>query len=61
MDNQLWNPDTGEVFRTLGSSTSGYVVSFSPDGQTLASGSKDRTIRFGSISLTAHETSKFQF
>ncbi|NEP35876.1 caspase family protein, partial [Moorena sp. SIO3B2] len=45
-DHPLWDPKTGKVIRTLHGHT-GHVnsVSFSRDGQTLASGSTDNTIK----------------
>ena len=47
---KFWNPATGELIRTLSGHT-GWVVSlaFSHDGQTLASGSYDRSIRLWNV------------
>ena len=42
----LWDVNTGEIKKTLvGHTKSVYSTAFSPDGQTLASGSLDRTVR----------------
>ncbi|MFN6442059.1 MAG: WD40 repeat domain-containing protein [Nostoc sp. DedSLP01] len=48
---KLWNPNTGRLLRTL--SVPARTVSFSPDGQILASGYKD-----GSINLWDVQTGK---
>lgn len=43
---KLWNLATGEEIRTLfGRSDYVYSVAFSPDGNTLVSGSQDNTIK----------------
>jgi len=47
---KLWNPDTGEVFRTSQSIYKQLRPSLSPDGQTLASGSKENHQDLASIS-----------
>ena len=47
---RLWDVGTGRVIRTLTGHTSWVrSVSFSPDGQTLASGSDDDTIRLWDV------------
>ena len=44
---RLWSTETGENIKTLTGHTSGVSsVAFSPDGETLASGSQDGTVRF---------------
>ena len=43
---RLWDPHTGQLKQTLTEHTDGvYSVSFNPDGNTLASGSYDNTMR----------------
>jgi WD40 repeat protein len=43
---RLWNPRSGELLRTLtGHSGEVKSVAISPDGQTLVSGSADKTIK----------------
>ena len=50
-DVETWNLRTGEKIRTYsGHSESVRDVDFSPDGQTLISGSSDETIRFWNVS-----------
>ncbi|MYF56314.1 T9SS type A sorting domain-containing protein [Candidatus Poribacteria bacterium] len=46
----MWNTKTGENIKTLKGHTASVVsIAFSPNGQTLASGSKDSTIRLWNI------------
>jgi WD40 repeat protein len=46
----LWNPATGQRLMTLTDHTAGVLgLAFSSDGQTLASGSLDRTIRLWNV------------
>ncbi|MYB00001.1 hypothetical protein F4X90_10045, partial [Candidatus Poribacteria bacterium] len=48
----LWDVSTGNSIRTLtGHTDAVYSVSFSPDGQTLASGSGDNTIRLWDVNI----------
>ena len=43
---KLWNPSTGELIQTLSGHSRGVSsVVFSPDSQTLVSGSHDKTVR----------------
>jgi len=42
---KLWNLDTGKLVRNLSGHSEVFSVTFSPDGQTLASSSKDNTIK----------------
>ncbi|WP_414755247.1 WD40 repeat domain-containing protein [Anabaena sp. CCY 9910] len=44
---KLWNPNTGKLFRTL--SGQAWTVSFSPDGQILASGSQDGSLNLWDV------------
>jgi WD40 repeat protein len=46
LSEELWNPKTGDLLRTLSPSERHVLsVAISPDGQTLASGSADQTIK----------------
>ncbi|GAB4199905.1 MAG: hypothetical protein Fur006_51000 [Coleofasciculaceae cyanobacterium] len=48
---KLWDVSTGEVLRTLqGHSSQVWAVAFSPDGNTLASGSFDQTVKLWDVS-----------
>ena len=51
---QLWNADTGTHFKTLkGHTDTVRSISFSPDGKSLVSGSKDKTLRLWDINTSA--------
>ena len=53
---RLWDAVTGEHKKTLQGHTDWVIsVSFSPDGQTLASGSRDRTIRLWDVETGEHK------
>ena len=52
---RLWDVNTGQNLRTLTEHTgSVFSVSFSPDGQTLASGSGDYTMRLWDVNTGRH-------
>lgn len=51
-DVRIWDAQTGAHLRTLkGHSRMVYTVTFSPDGKTLASGSRDGTLLLWDLTL----------